>query len=193
MPVEMNVAGHRDSTPQEYHTVFDLPIPKPRLEHSFRLACDLEPVRSLGEGVGGDGGHWVGFTGGHVSSTLFTARILPGGQDSQHLLPASHPSAPLSCRVDTRYLLETSDGVYIEVRTRGWRTGKKEVLEKLSNAAKEGGGSEVPGPEEYKFRLSIEMETDSRNEKYAWLNQSLWIGSGMRSGRHVVYDAYLVE
>jgi len=44
------------------------------------------------------------------------------------------------------------------VRTRGWRTGKKEVLERLSNAAKEGGGSEVPGPEEYKFRLSIEME-----------------------------------
>jgi len=101
---------------------------------------------------------WVSFTGGHVSSSLFTARILPGGQDSQHLLPSHHPTAPLSARVDTRYLLETDDGVYIEVRTRGWRTGKKEVLERLSNAAKEGAEDSVPGPEEYKFRLSIEME-----------------------------------
>jgi len=56
MANEMNVAGFKVDTPEQYHKVFQLPIPVPKLVHSFRLACDLEPVRSLGEGVGGDGG-----------------------------------------------------------------------------------------------------------------------------------------
>lgn len=56
MSNEMNVAGFKQDTPEQYHKVFQLPIPVPKLVHSFRLACDLEPVRSLGEGVGGDGG-----------------------------------------------------------------------------------------------------------------------------------------
>ncbi|GAA5883726.1 hypothetical protein JCM16303_004793 [Sporobolomyces ruberrimus] len=181
------------TVPAQYTEAFELSIPTPKLQHSFRLVCDLEAVRSLGEGLHGDGGHWVSFTGGHVSSTFLTARILPGGQDAQHLLSPLHPSAPFSAQVSTRYLLETDDHVFIQVQTRGWRIGKKEVLERLSRAAKEEEGVEVPGPEEYKFRLFIEMETDAKNEKYAWLNTAMFVGSGMRSGRQVVYDAYLVE
>ncbi|KAK4700250.1 hypothetical protein P7C70_g5997, partial [Phenoliferia sp. Uapishka_3] len=82
-----------------------------------------------------------------------------GGQDSQILLSPNHPSAPLSALLSTRYLLKTADltPVYIQVQTRGWRTGPKEVLQKLSDAAKEGSGVEVPSPEEYKFRLGIEF------------------------------------
>ncbi|GAA6059678.1 hypothetical protein JCM10212_000065 [Sporobolomyces blumeae] len=190
-----NVAGSTASTPQAYHDAFNVPIPKPALKHSFRLCCDLEAVRSLGEGSPGDGGqfNWVNFTGGWVESSFLKARIVPGGQDAQHLFPLSHPSAPLSAQVSTRYLLETDDGVFIMVQTRGWRTGAKEVLQRLSDAAREGFKGDVPGPHEYKFRLCIEMETDSRNPKYAWLNQAMWIGSGLRSGRQVIYDAYLVE
>lgn len=106
-----------------------------------------------------------------------------GGQDAQHLMPASHPSFPLAANVSTRYLLRTHDGVFIQVQTRGWRTGPKEVLQRLSDAAREGFTGEAPKPTEYKFRLEIEMETDARNEKYAWLNTAMWIGAGVRSGR----------
>lgn len=141
-----------------------------------------------------------------------------GGQDAQHLMPATHPSFPLAANVSTRYLLRTHDGVFIQVQTRGWRTGPKEVLQRLSDAAKEGFTGEAPQPTEYKFRLEIEMETDARNEKYAWLNTAMWIGAGVRSGRQgagggsrcslsdvqadpvaffaalpVLYDAYLVQ
>ncbi|GAA5902202.1 DUF3237 domain-containing protein [Sporobolomyces salmoneus] len=180
--------------PAEYKDSFALSIPEPSLKRSFRLVCDLEAVRSLGEGLNGDGGHWVTFTGGYVSSSFLTAKIVRGGQDAQKLLSPSHPSAPLAAQLSTRYLLETDDGVFIQVQTRGWRTGPKEVLERLSQAAK-GGEFEgkVPTPEEYSFRLFIEMETDAKNEKYAWLNTAMFVGSGLRSGRQVVYDAYLVE
>lgn len=129
-------------------------------------------------------------------------------------MPASHPSFPLAANVSTRYLLKTSDGVFIQVQTRGWRTGPKDVLQRLSDAARaEGTGIEPPSPHEYKFRLEIEMETDAKSEKYAWLNTAMWIGAGVRSGRQgerapaherartthadnrpaVLYDAYLVE
>ncbi|GAA5938163.1 DUF3237 domain-containing protein [Sporobolomyces koalae] len=183
------------SVPAEYQDAFDLSIPEPSLKKSFRLVCNLEAVRSLGEGLNGDGGqfNWVTFTGGYISSSFLTAKILPGGQDAQHLLSATHPSAPLAANVSTRYLLETDDGVFIQVQTRGWRTGPKEVLERLSGAAREGFQGKVPTPDEYRFRLFIEMETDAKNEKYAWLNTAMFVGSGMRSGRQVVYDAYLVE
>ncbi|GAA6006654.1 hypothetical protein JCM11491_003133 [Sporobolomyces phaffii] len=185
-----------DAVPEQYAESLNLAIPTPALKKSFRLVCDVEAVRSLGEGLNGDGGqfNWVIFTGGYISSSFgLTARILPGGQDAQHLLSPSHPSSPLACQVSTRYLLETDDGVFIQVQTRGWRTGSKDILERLSAAAREGFDGVVPKPDEYKFRLFIEMETDARNEKYAWLNQAMFVGSGMRSGRQVVYDAYLVE
>ncbi|GAA5964267.1 hypothetical protein JCM3765_002791 [Sporobolomyces pararoseus] len=217
-----------ETIPTEYKKAFELAIPEPTLRKSFRLVCDLEAVRNLGSGLSGDGGaHWITFTGGYVSSNFgLTAKILPGGQDSQKIYSPLHPSNPLAAQLSTRYLLETieeeeGEGVFIKVETRGWRTGKKEILEKLSKIAQkssssqqeseaggEGEGREdtssssssssasvvdVPGPDEYKFRLFIEMETDSKNEKYAWLNTAMFVGSGSRSGRQVIYDAYLVE
>ncbi|GAA5961027.1 hypothetical protein JCM8115_002663 [Rhodotorula mucilaginosa] len=192
---EMHTAGASDRTPANYQQAFNLAIPKPSLEHSFRLCCDLEAVRSLGEGVHGDGGqfNWVNFTGGYFEGSWGHGEIVAGGQDAQHLMPASHPSFPLAANVSTRYLLRTHDGVFIQVQTRGWRTGPKEVLQRLSDAAREGFTGEAPKPTEYKFRLEIEMETDARNEKYAWLNTAMWIGAGVRSGRQVLYDAYLVQ
>ena len=50
------VAGATEETPESYNAALEIPIPKPSLKHSFRLVCDLEPVRALGEGLRGDGG-----------------------------------------------------------------------------------------------------------------------------------------
>ncbi|GAA6009409.1 DUF3237 domain-containing protein [Rhodotorula paludigena] len=183
------------SAPAQYQQALGLPIPAPTLSRNFRLCCDLEAVRSVGEGLHGDGGqfNWINFTGGYFEGLLGTGEVVAGGQDSQHIMPASHPSSPLCAQLSTRYLLRTSDGCFIQVQTRGWRTGSKEVLQRLSDAAREGFSGTVPGPDEYKFRLCIEMETDARNEKYAWLNTAMFVGSGIRSGRQVIYDAYLIE
>lgn len=48
------------SAPDQYQQALGLPIPAPTLSRNFRLCCDLEAVRSVGEGLHGDGGQCVG-------------------------------------------------------------------------------------------------------------------------------------
>lgn len=55
----MFAPGPSSTTPPAYTAAWEVPIPVPTLKHSFRLACDLEAVRSLGEGVHGDGSQCV--------------------------------------------------------------------------------------------------------------------------------------
>lgn len=44
------------ATPAEYSAAFELPIPVPSVaKHSFRLVCDLDPVRPLGGGLHAQG------------------------------------------------------------------------------------------------------------------------------------------
>ena len=72
------------------------------------------------------------------------------------------------------------------MRTEGWRVGPREILEKLVDTAR----SDEVDPKSYSFRLYIHMETgDSR---YLHLNTGMWIGSAMRRGAEVIYDAYRV-
>lgn len=59
MASSMHTAGSSQLTPAAYQQAFNLAIPQPTLEHSFRLCCDLEAVRSLGQGVHADGGQQV--------------------------------------------------------------------------------------------------------------------------------------
>lgn len=68
----------------------------------------------------------------------------------------------------------------------GWRTGPKEVLEKLQDPTV----ADTTPPTQYKFRITVELETG--DERYAFLNTSSWIGSGCRRGSEVIYDAYRV-
>lgn len=91
--------------------------------------------------------------------------------------------------VETRYLLRASEvfgatdagpqqeggekgrgDAYIEVRTKGWRTGPPEVVERLNSADPQVVDS--VRPEEYSFRIAIELETG--DERLAWLNQGMW-------------------
>lgn len=101
-------------------------------------------------------------------------RAQPGGQDSQIVLPDS-----LHTFVSTNYLLRTNDQqpAFIVVQTSGWRTGPREVMERLFDPTKAGDVD----PSEYSFRLSIKLETG--DERYKDLvNSGMWIGSGARTG-----------
>lgn len=62
------------------------------------------------------------------------------------------------------------------VRTEGWRTGPPEVLERLLDPVE---GDKV-SPEEYRFRLTVKFETG--DERYRWVNEGMWVGSGIRRG-----------
>lgn len=98
--------------------------------------------------------------------------LQPGGQDAQLLTDNK------STFVDTRYLLVTDDAepAHIMVRTEGWRTGPPEVLTRLLDPVE---GDKV-SPDEYRFRIFIRLETG--DERYRWVNEGMWIGSGVRRG-----------
>lgn len=71
----------------------------------------------------------------------------------------------------------------IEIRTRGFRTGPKEVLEALQDPARADGVD----PASYGFRLFVQMETgDTRYVDK--VNYGMWVGSGMRKGSQVIYE-----
>lgn len=62
------------------------------------------------------------------------------------------------------------------VRTEGWRTGPADVLTRLLDPVE---GDKVD-PGEYRFRLFVRFETG--DERYRWVNEGMWIGSGVRRG-----------
>jgi len=80
--------------------------------------------------------------------------------------------------LEASYLLQTSDmpPAYITVKTDGWRTGPREVLEKLFDPEQ----ADNVDPRTYLFRLYIHLETG--DERYLHVNTGMWIGSGMRRG-----------
>ncbi|KAI5358456.1 hypothetical protein Slin14017_G107390 [Septoria linicola] len=159
-------------------------LPVPKLDLDFRISVDLNPIIPVGEGPWGKR-NWISFSGGQWSASWGHGMVEPGGQDSQLVSPDT-----LQTYVSTNYLLRTADAkpAYITVQTTGWRTGSKEVLEKLfdpdqANAVK---------PSDYSFRLSIKLETG--DERYRDIvNSGLWVGSGARRGSQVIYDAYRVQ
>lgn len=103
----------------------------------------------------------------------------PGGQDNQIITPDG------SARLATAYLLQTNDSppAHIVINTHGWRTGPPEVLARLMDPAQADGVD----PTEYKFRLVCEMETGDERYKEK-VNCGMWVGSGMRKGREVIYE-----
>jgi len=82
----------------------------------------------------------------------------------------------LAAKLDTNYLLKTNDATpaYICIKTNGWRTGPRDVLEALADPER----ADTVDPTTYSFRIYISMETG--DERYAFLNTAMWIGSGIR-------------
>jgi hypothetical protein len=46
-------------------------------------------------------------------------------------------------------------------------------------------------PNSYQFRLFVGLETG--DERYVFVNTGMWVGSGVRRGKQVVYDAYRIS
>ncbi|KAG8157150.1 hypothetical protein KVR01_012858 [Diaporthe batatas] len=146
-------------------------LPTPRLERDFRMQASLEGKVALGRSCWGER-NWIGICGGEWSATWGKGTVVPGGQDAQLLTEKK------STFVDTRYLLATADAppAHIMVRTEGWRTGPPDVLTRLLDPVE---GDKV-SPDEYRFRIFIRLETG--DDRYRWLNEGMWIGSGVRRG-----------
>ncbi|EZF32317.1 hypothetical protein H101_04099, partial [Trichophyton interdigitale H6] len=159
-----------------------LQLPAPTLELDFRMSIKLNPSVSLGHSIWGQR-DWVTFVGGQWAGRWGKGVVLPGGQDSQVVVKE------LATSMKSSYLLQTSDEppAFIMVKANGWMTGAKEVLEKVADPTV----ADSINPNTYKYRVNISMETG--DERYAFVNTIMWVGSGCRRGSEVILDAFRVN
>ncbi|MCV0393788.1 MAG: DUF3237 domain-containing protein [Rhizobiaceae bacterium] len=133
-----------------------------------RHLCDLDvklgqPIE-LGAGPRGRR-RIIPIVGGTVTGERLSGRILDLGADWQTIFTDG------SAELDTRYAMETHDGATIDIRNFGFRHGPPDVLEKLAK------GEQVD-PSRYYMRTQPRFETG--DARYAWLNRTVFVGTGAR-------------
>ena len=138
--------------------------PQPRLEHVCDLAVTLDPIREMGAGRAGRR-RIIPIIGGTVTGPLIEGNILNLGADWQTIF------ANGLAELDTRYAIETHDGATIEMINYGYRHGPDEVMAAVAR------GEDVD-PTTYYMRTYARLETG--DERYGWVNNTLFVGSGAR-------------
>ena len=151
--------------------------PRPTLEHVTDLAVEAGEVRHLGA-VRSGVRRIIPIVGGTMSGPLLNGRVVGHGADWQTVRGDG------AAELDARYLLETDDGAEIELVDRGVRHGPPEVIRRLA------AGEVLPG-EDYYLRSAIRLETG--DERYAWVNSTLFVGAGMRTAQGVTISVYAVR
>jgi hypothetical protein len=148
-----------------------------RLEPLFRAEISLAPAQELGDTPLGRR-RIIPIVGGTVSGARLSGEVLPGGADWQVIRPDGVAD------LDARYTIRTNDGALVYVRNRGYRHGPPEVIARL-------GRGESVDPSLYYMRTTPRFETG--DERYAWLNRIVCVGSGARLAAAVRIDFYAVQ
>lgn len=152
-------------------------IPSPQLEHVCDLTVHLSPIKELGTGRAGKR-RIIPIVGGSVEGPKINGEILNVGADWQTIFNDG------LAELDTRYAMQTNDGAIIEIINYGYRHGPPEVIASVAR------GEDVP-PENYYMRTHARLETgDSR---YAWVNSTLFVGSGGRFKQSVVLSLFAIN
>ncbi|MFD1343390.1 DUF3237 domain-containing protein [Litorisediminicola beolgyonensis] len=152
-------------------------LPPPALAHVCDLTVDLAPIRDMGQGRAGDRRIFQ-IIGGTVTGPRLNGRILNLGADWQTIWPSG------VAELDTRYAIETEDGVTIEIRNYGYRHGPAEVIAAIA------AGEEVD-PSRYYMRTQARLEAG--DARYDWVNRTLFVGTGARRHGRVLVSLFAVE
>jgi hypothetical protein len=115
--------------------------------------------------------------GGEVRGEGWTARILPGGADFQAIV------SPTLARLDARYVLETEAGELIYVVNNAIRVASAETTQKLMRG-------EPVDPASVYFRCAPSFETAAPS--LAWINERLFVGSGVRRPEEVCISCFVL-
>lgn len=101
--------------------------PKPKLEYLGRWTVELTaPVWELGQTSDLGKRRIIPITGGKFEGPNIKGKILNNGADWQIVTKDG------LAIIDTRYLLQTDDGEYIYLQTKGYRFGPPEVLARIA-------------------------------------------------------------
>ena len=148
----------------------------PVLEEVCSFAINLSKPHELGQ-CGTGTRRIIPIVGGTVTGPLIAGRILGIGADWQTV------EADGVAQLDARYAIETDDGAVIEVVSQGMRHMAPEI------AARAARGEDVPFSAYY-MRTFIRLETG--HPDYAWVNRSLFLSAGGKTGAVVHLSIYRV-
>jgi hypothetical protein len=148
-----------------------------RLEPLLTADITLAAAQELGETPQGRR-RIINITGGAFRGERLSGKVLPGGADWQVI----HGDGVAD--LDARYTLETADGALIYVRNHGYRHGPADVLKDLSS------GKEVDASLYY-MRTTPLFETG--DQRYAWLNRLICVGTGARKKSSVHLEIFEVK
>ena len=151
-----------------------MPLPTPKLLPVCTLFVTLDPIREMGQGRAGHR-RIIPIIGGKVEGERLSGTLMNLGADWQTIFDNG------VAELDTRYAMETHDGAVIEIINYGFRHGPKEVLEAVAR------GEDVD-PASYYMRTHARLETG--DDRYAWVNKSLFVGVGARLKQSVQVDLY---
>jgi hypothetical protein len=147
------------------------------LAHEFSFWLALKPSVDFG---GGPVGHrtYIEVTGGAATGKRFNANAFGGGGD--WILVGTDNYA----RLDVRVQFKTDDGALVYLQY----FGLLEQTTKVNEALTSGGGTAYR--DQY-LRITPRLETG--DERYAWMNQSVFVARGhFLDGPKVEYEVYRV-
>lgn len=136
----------------------------PELRPLCVITAELAAPMEKGPAPGGKA-RIIPIIGGIVEGERLSGKVLNLGADWQTVFDAGY------AELDTRYAIETDDGALIDVRNFGFRHGPADVLERLA------AGEEVD-PSLYYMRTHPRLQTG--DPRYAWLNRTVFVGTGER-------------
>lgn len=149
----------------------------PALHHVLRL--EITVGDGLDVGVTSAGlRRVVPITGGRILGPLFTGRVLPGGNDFQHVRNDTETT------VLARYVLESDRGEIVLIENSGIRTGSAEDLARLRR-------DEPADPARIYFRSTPTFETAA--PRLTRLTNHVHLGSGTRMPGRVLFDIFEVQ
>ena len=108
--------------------------------------------------------------GGTVEGERLSGKVLNLGADWQLVYDDGY------AELDTRYAIETHDGALIDIRNFGFRHGPAAVLARLAVG-------ENVNPALYYMRTQPRLQTG--DPRYAWLNRTVFVGTGERHASSV--------
>lgn len=149
----------------------------PILSPVCELRVDLDPIMSLGEGRAGLR-RIIPIVGGTVQGPRLQGRILDLGADWQTIWTNG------TAELDTRYAMQTDDGAIIDIRNYGYRHGPADVMAALAR------GEDV-APSSYYMRTQARLETG--DPRYAWVNSTLFVGTGQRQAAQVILSLFAID
>lgn len=135
----------------------------PELVHEFSYHVDLEAPVAVGQGPYGTR-LIFGASGGTFEGDRFKGTIAPGTVDWLLVGPDN------VARLDVRATFTTHDGAAVYLSYYGLFNLTPAIMEIM------GGGGQSTEFEDQYFRTNPRFETG--DERYAWLNQTMFIGEG---------------